>query len=95
MVNNVMNHVWLMGQLRVVEEGLRFPQSAINGILLSNTSREKVIVNAFEDKVLEFIQQKDGRIYLSEICEKFKLSSIHVNFILNKLEKSGKINVNW
>lgn len=90
-----MNHVWLMGQLQVVEEGLNFPLSAVRGILLSNVDREKAIVKAFENKVLDFIEERHGKIYLSEICNKFRLSPTHANFILNKLEKGGKIKVDW
>ncbi|TRZ54624.1 hypothetical protein D4Q76_02055 [archaeon] len=66
---------------------------SINGILLTNVSKERMIVKQNKDKVLSFIAEKK-RAYLSEICEKFSLNIVETKMILNELEKERKIIIN-
>ncbi len=93
MQKQVMNHKWLIPQSKIILDGVNFPINSINGILLSNVDREKVLVSKNKDKILSFIRSKK-KVYFSEIGEKFNLDLVTVKLILNKLEEEGKINLN-
>ncbi len=89
----ILNHTWLRGQAQLVRTGSTFMFDSINGLLLTNVSREKMVVRQNKEKVLSFIAEKK-RAYLSEICEKFNLNIVEVKMILNELEKERKIIIN-
>ena len=58
MQKQVMNHKWLIPQSKIILDGVNFPINSINGILLSNVDREKVLVSKNKDKILSFIRSK-------------------------------------
>jgi predicted transcriptional regulator len=93
MNETVLNHVWLAKQFELIKQGLDFPIIAVNEILLTNTEKEKSMVERNKGKVLTFIS-KNKKAYLSDISETFGLDSFEVKLILNQLEKEGKIKLN-
>jgi len=93
MTSEVLNHVWLIPQSKIVDIGLNFPTIAINEILLTNRDREDVKVKEIKEKVLTFIKERK-RVSLSEISEKFRLDIVEAKQVINELEKDGKIRVN-
>jgi len=75
------------------ESGLKFPINSINGILVTNTDKEKMKIDQHKNDVLSFIETRK-KVYLSELCEKFNLDIVESKLILNKLQKEGKIQLN-
>ena len=48
-----MNHVWLTPQIKLMTDGLNFPQMVISSILLTEVDKEKNTLN-----LSKFVQQK-------------------------------------
>ena len=87
---SVLNHVWLVPQIKLLSNGLNFSEMASNGILLTEVDKEKEMINKYKNRVLEFIHIKK-RAYLDEIANEFKLKIIEVKLIINQLEREHKI----
>ena len=49
----IMNHVWLTPQIKLMTDGLNFPQMVISSILLTEVDKEKNTLN-----LSKFVQQK-------------------------------------
>ena len=76
----------------MVKEGIGAPVDIINGFFLSNTDKERILIETNKNKVLEFIKKQDN-VYLSDIRKYFKLDIAETKQILNQLEKEGKIKI--
>jgi len=87
-----MNHVWLTPQIKLMTDGLNFPQMVISSILLTEVDKEKSFVDDYKNKVLSFIQT-NKRAYINEISDSFKITTFQTRLILNLLEHEGKISI--
>lgn len=82
-----------MPQFNLFSEGVCFPKTIINNILLTEVDKEKMAVEKNKVGVFDFIGKNKGA-YLSEIANKFDLSIVETKLVLKELAEEGKIVLN-